>query len=85
MKNIGLLVAIVYTALAYGSGYITSYAPDLIAVGVGQHVQNLVSGAFTEIAKAIGAIALWIGFALPSIRGESIVSKGAVGDKGLQE
>lgn len=73
--KVGLYVTVLYVALAYGSGYITGFSADWLAVGVGEHVQNLIAGGLDQTAKAIATVALTLGLAMPALRGDSVVPK----------
>lgn len=75
MKKIGLIVTIVYVALEYGGRYVTGHSASLDAIGVGAAPQDLIAGALNEAAAAIGVVALTVGIAIPSIKGEPVVKK----------
>jgi hypothetical protein len=73
--KIGVVVTVVYVAVAYGAEFITGHTESWHAVGVTDAWLDLTSGALNQIAKGIATVALTIGLAIPSLQGKAVVKK----------
>lgn len=73
--KIGLVVTVVYVAVAYGAEFITGHTESWHAIGVGDAYLDLTSGGLNQIAKGIATIALTVGLAIPSLQGKAVVKK----------
>ena len=71
--KIGLIVTIVYVTVVGIGEYISGNSVGLSQVGIGEATQTLVASAMTKIAAGIATVALTVGLALPSLKGQAIV------------
>lgn len=80
--KVGLVVTVVYVAVAYGAEFITGHVESWHAIGVSDAYLDLSSGALNQVAKGIATVALTVGLAIPSLQGKPVVKKENADDPG---